>query len=461
MGFLFTNLKSQSTVSQTVYFDYDQYKLTSEAQLILNQLAEKIKAAEVVNIKIIGHTDLDGGEAYNQSLSQNRANTVLQYLTGKGCMQQLFEVSYLGEAQPVKLAQDELSKQLNRRVEIIYEMNGFVIPKTFKVDYTNFKINPARDTIVKVDKKGTTIHIPKNAFTCKGGIQSGEQVSLQYREYCNSADMAFSGIKMTYREKGESYNFNSSGMFEIKGSVGKKEAQIADGKTLKVDYALAKQNPDISFFQLNSKTNEWKKVQEIEKNNNAAAPQPVNVEADTSFVFEVINGRAVLMENGVQIDNLKGGGINQGFVVPKMSGTLLAENVNAGHTYPDIVKGLNVGEFGVYNCDQIYRIPNLVSIKASYFDANGKEIKNTKVLSLIDMDYNGAFSFSPEQFNCNALGKNALALFTKSGELYLLNPDEYAKIGVNKNGTYKFTMVNMTNEIKNSKDLATYLGIKS
>src|ERR1035437_1263446 len=108
----------------------------------------------------------------------------------------------------------------------------------------------------------------------------------------------------------------------------------------------------------------------------------------------------------------------------RTSGTLIGDGWscgNPGHTYPEIVKGLNVGSFGVYNCDQIYRPENKIDIIARYIDTEGKEINLLHVLSLIDLKYNGAFSFDPQSFTCNPKGKNVLALFTKTGDLYLLD----------------------------------------
>lgn len=134
---------------------------------------------------------------------------------------------------------------------------------------------------------------------------------------------------------------------------------------------------------------------------------------------------------------------------------------NAGHTYPDIVRNLNVPSFGVYNCDQIYRIQNKVDILAQYIDEKGRAIENLKVLSLVDMAVNGAFSFDPYSFSCNAKGENVLLLFTKDNQFYLLDKENFKNTGVSQSGEYTFKMKNVTNSIKTSEDLATYLGIRS
>ncbi len=140
--------------------------------------------------------------------------------------------------------------------------------------------------------------------------------------------------------------------------------------------------------------------------------------------------------------------------------TLLAEGINAGHTYPDVVKGLNVKGFGVYNCDQIYRLANKVQVNANFVDESGNAINDLMVLSLIDLNYNGAFSFDPKSFTCDAKGKNVLALFTQQGDLYILSHEDFTRMKISKSGTFTFRMKNMSSTIKSHQDLAKYLGIE-
>ena len=116
--------------------------------------------------------------------------------------------------------------------------------------------------------------------------------------------------------------------------------------------------------------------------------------------------------------------------------------------------------FGVYNCDQIYRLPHAIAIQASYEDENGKPIPNLHVLSMMDLNFNGAFSFAPNRFLCDAKGDNVLALFTKKGQIYLLDKGEFAKMNINKSGKYVFKMKNMSETLKTTDDLAKHLGMK-
>ena len=106
------------------------------------------------------------------------------------------------------------------------------------------------------------------------------------------------------------------------------------------------------------------------------------------------------------------------------------------------------------------RIEDRIAVNANYFDTDGKPIENLHVLSMIDLRYNGAFSFNPQGFTCSKSGKNVLLLFTKDKKLYSLDENEYAKKQVSESGSYDFTMSNITNSVTNSSDLKKYLGLK-
>ena len=82
------------------------------------------------------------------------------------------------------------------------------------------------------------------------------------------------------------------------------------------------------------------------------------------------------------------------------------------------------------------------------------------MLSLIDLEYNGAFSFSPNRFTCNAKGNNVILLFSTSDKLYLLDKGEFAKMKIEKSGDYTFTVKEVSNTIRNTADLAKHLGLK-
>jgi outer membrane protein OmpA-like peptidoglycan-associated protein len=70
--------------------------------------------------EIAGHTDDVGNDNNNKTLSQNRANSVLEYLVSKGISKANFTAVGYGETKPVAPNSTEEGRQSNRRVEIIF-----------------------------------------------------------------------------------------------------------------------------------------------------------------------------------------------------------------------------------------------------------------------------------------------------------------------------------------------------
>lgn len=89
----------------------DFYKVLDSVALVI---AEYDKTLVVVG----GHTDSDGSEEYNQTLSLKRASSVSAYLQSRGVDPVRLETVGFGERQPVASNSTAEGKQLNRRVEI-------------------------------------------------------------------------------------------------------------------------------------------------------------------------------------------------------------------------------------------------------------------------------------------------------------------------------------------------------
>ena len=83
----------------------------------LNKVAELLKNNEK-SLELIGHTDSVGSSAYNQTLSENRANAVKDYLVSQGVTN---EISAIGKGEDSPIADNNTTegKALNRRVEFI------------------------------------------------------------------------------------------------------------------------------------------------------------------------------------------------------------------------------------------------------------------------------------------------------------------------------------------------------
>jgi OmpA-OmpF porin, OOP family len=114
------------TVDAAKLFGYDKANLQDEGKAALDDAAAKIKAApEIKAVIVTGHTDRIGSEAYNQKLSERRANQVKDYLASQGVDAAIIEAVGKGESEPVvQCAGNKATKKLisclqpNRRVEI-------------------------------------------------------------------------------------------------------------------------------------------------------------------------------------------------------------------------------------------------------------------------------------------------------------------------------------------------------
>ena len=71
------------------------------------------------NIEILGHTDNQGADAYNLTLSHKRAESVMKYLVSKGCNSSLLSAKGFGKTKPIASNDKEAGRSLNRRVEFM------------------------------------------------------------------------------------------------------------------------------------------------------------------------------------------------------------------------------------------------------------------------------------------------------------------------------------------------------
>ena len=123
-----------------------------------------------------------------------------------------------------------------------------------------------------------------------------------------------------------------------------------------------------------------------------------------------------------------------------------------------MIKGLKSRSFGVYNCDQVYRISNRITLRPKYVDQNGNQIKNQYVLCVVDLNYNGSFSYNPNSITVNKKGKNVLLLFTEDKRLFVLSEGEYQKM--NKDYSQPtIVMTDMTSELSSTEALKEYLNL--
>ncbi len=115
--------KFAADVPNMINFEFNQANLDASAQAVLMQQANWIKQFPEVRFRVYGHTDLVGGNAFNQRLGLRRAQAVVSFLVSQGISRSRLEaVASYGETQP--LVQTEDPERQNRRT--VTEVSGFV-----------------------------------------------------------------------------------------------------------------------------------------------------------------------------------------------------------------------------------------------------------------------------------------------------------------------------------------------
>lgn len=106
-----------------VMFAYDRSDLNASAKTNLDKLAVILQKYPETNITVIGHTDSKGTTAYNQSLSERRANAVTSYAVNHGISNSRLIAIGKGETDPIATNTTTEGSMLNRRVEFVITAN--------------------------------------------------------------------------------------------------------------------------------------------------------------------------------------------------------------------------------------------------------------------------------------------------------------------------------------------------
>jgi outer membrane protein OmpA-like peptidoglycan-associated protein len=100
-----------------VFFDFDKYDLRPESNAELDRVVSFLREYPNVEIEMSAHTDSRGADAYNFTLSDYRARSVMNYIVSKGILPGRISSQGYGETKPVSTNETDEGRQLNRRVE--------------------------------------------------------------------------------------------------------------------------------------------------------------------------------------------------------------------------------------------------------------------------------------------------------------------------------------------------------
>jgi len=104
-------------VFQPIFFDFDKADIKSEFHNFLNELIHIVEQHSDLRIRVIGHTDWDGTDAYNDKLSERRAQAIINYFIDKGLEADRLEFDFKGEKEPIDTNETSQGRQRNRRVD--------------------------------------------------------------------------------------------------------------------------------------------------------------------------------------------------------------------------------------------------------------------------------------------------------------------------------------------------------
>jgi outer membrane protein OmpA-like peptidoglycan-associated protein len=111
-------------ITQQIQFDFNKATIKPVSFPILDAVYEVLAMNPKITIEVQGHTDNVGNAAYNQKLSQQRADSVKAYLVKKGVTDVRLVSKGYGMAQPLVPNNTDANKALNRRVQFIRTEGG-------------------------------------------------------------------------------------------------------------------------------------------------------------------------------------------------------------------------------------------------------------------------------------------------------------------------------------------------
>ena len=107
-------------VFEPIYFDYDKDSLKVEYNPYLKEMVRVVLDHTDLRIKITGHTDADGSDAYNKELSERRAKSIQDFFVKCGLPPHKVVTDFKGEEEPVDNNKTDNGKQRNRRVDFTF-----------------------------------------------------------------------------------------------------------------------------------------------------------------------------------------------------------------------------------------------------------------------------------------------------------------------------------------------------
>jgi len=111
---------AEKIVLRGVNFDFDKSSIRPDAAVILDEAVVALGSSSAP-VMVEGHTDWVGSDAYNQGLSERRAESVRRYLSEHGVDESRLSTAGYGESRPIASNETREGRALNRRVELLVQ----------------------------------------------------------------------------------------------------------------------------------------------------------------------------------------------------------------------------------------------------------------------------------------------------------------------------------------------------
>ena len=105
-------------VLRGVNFAFDRSEVDGPSSVVLDAAADQLNECRNVAVRVEGHTDWIGTDAYNEGLSERRAESVRSHLVSRGVSASRLTAVGYGESQPIASNETDEGRALNRRVEL-------------------------------------------------------------------------------------------------------------------------------------------------------------------------------------------------------------------------------------------------------------------------------------------------------------------------------------------------------
>jgi len=246
---LFSQSSSPLTNSTFLHFDSDEATIDAEDRITLRDLILNLERHSDYSISVIGHTDQDGSDSYNETLAKRRALSVTNYLVGLGFPEHKLNQDWKGEKE---LANHQLSteaKQENRRVELKYSYFDFETVDELATEVSTENKLSQHYTVgqearmIDLDK-GASLYIPDQAFVHLDGSPVMEQVEIEVKEAYQLTDFIAHDL---YTES-KSDLLETGGMLYINATAGGQQLKLAENRQLEIIYPVQNLEEGMELF---------------------------------------------------------------------------------------------------------------------------------------------------------------------------------------------------------------------